>query len=365
MGTTSGGEGLKIGLIARADYTGLGIQTYDFWRHMQPAKTLVIDLGHLNGQVTDASKYPGASVLKYTPYPDTRQHHPEAVAAFNEFLHDIDLVFTCETPYDYYLFTEARNRGIKTVLQYNFELLDHVREPDLPRPDLFLAPSLWRYQDLKFDNKEFLPVPVDRQQFPFRKRTEAKTFVHVVGNPAMEDRNGTNLVLEAWNHVRSDVQLKIFTQRPIYQSRDRRVSISSHAVPDPSVFYEAGDVFVLPRRFGGLCLPLNEALSSGMPIIMTELSPQERFLDERMLVPAWSTHNVMAKMPIDVYDSDPVEIARRVDLLAENPDLVEELSAKSGMLGTILSWDEMKRWYDDTLAWVVDGRRRRLEGWGW
>ena len=48
---------MKIGLIARADRTGLAVQTWEFWRNMQPYKTLVINptwIGH--GQSLD-SKY--------------------------------------------------------------------------------------------------------------------------------------------------------------------------------------------------------------------------------------------------------------------------------------------------------------------
>ena len=29
----------------------------------------------------------------------------------------------------------------------------------------------------------------------------------------------------------------------------------------------------MPRRYGGLCLPMNEALTSGLPVIMSNQSP--------------------------------------------------------------------------------------------
>lgn len=356
MGALQGGKAVRIGLIARADYTGLGIQTWDFYKHMHPYRTLVVDLSHLNGQTNDMTRYPGADVMRYTPYPETRRSHRDAIRAINDFLVDLDLVFTCETPYDYHLFEEAARRGVKTVLQYNFELLDHVREPDLPRPDLFMAPTLWRYEEVRFPNKVFVPVPVDREQFPFRLRTRASTFIHTAGNPAMEDRNGTQALLDAWRLVKSDVRLKVYTQSGRYNPTDHRVEIHRGAVGNQALFYDAGDVFVMPRKFGGLCLPLNEAVSSGMPTVMTDLHPQNDFLDRRYLVPASYSKDVMAKMPVAIHETEPWAVAEMIDLLAANPVLVEEASLVNNELAERISWERMAPIYTNVFHQVIEGR---------
>lgn len=346
---------MRIGLLARADYTGLGIQTYDFYRHVQPDKTLVIDLSHLNGQRNNLAKYPGAAVLRYTPYPDTSITHPDAVEPINEFLEDLDLVFTCETPYDYHLFREASRRGIKTVLQYNFELCDHVREPHLPRPDLFMAPSMWRYNDLVLGNKVFVPVPVDRTIFQPRIREVASLFVNSAGTGAMEDRNGTQATMDAWQHVRSGVFLRIHAQNFQYRSRDRRIQVRRAVLEDPFDMYREPDVFVMPRKFGGLCLPLNEALSCGMPILMTDLSPQNQFLPSSSLIPAYVSHQVMTKMLVDIHQPDVAALASRVDELAQSPELVRQLSEHSESLGSLISWDALLPVYRAVFESVMDG----------
>lgn len=361
MGSVQGCDPVRIGLVARADYTGLGIQTHDFYRHMTPDKTLVVDLHHLNGQTNDMSRYPGAQVLSYTPYPDTRRSHPDAIRAFRDFLKDIDVVFTCETPYDYFLFEEAQRRGVKTVLQYNFELLDHVSEPDLPRPDLFMAPSLWRYDEIAFPNKVFVPVPVDRSRFPARPKTEARVFVHPGGNPAMEDRNGTQVLLDAWRMVKSDVSLVCYTQWGAYAAPDSRVKIRRGTVPDQAQFYDGADVFVMPRKFGGLCLPLNEALSSALPAVMTDLDPQRAFLDPRLLVPTWHSRQAMAKCPIDIYEPHADALANKIDLLASNPDLVAESSAHSEAVAERISWERLAPLYRDVFESVVEGKTPQQE----
>lgn len=346
---------MRIGLIARADFTGLGVQTFDFYRHMQPHKTLVVDLTHLNGQTNDWSRYPGAAVLKYTPYPDTSRSHPKAVEAIDQFLDDLDLVFTCETPYDYHLFSAARSRGVKTILQYNFELLDHVREPDLPRPDLFMAPSLWRYDEVRFHNKTFVPVPVDRSQFPFQRRNRAAVFVNSAGTGAMEDRNGTQACIDAWKQVGSQAKLHIYSQNQRYGHGDRRIKSDRRTVRDAAEFYYGGDVFVLPRKFGGLCLPLNEALSAGMPVIMTDLLPQNEFLPRSCLIPTRRSHQVMTKMMVDIHQPDLTALASKVDEMVQSPELVGELSDKSDYLASRISWEALGPIYRTVFECVMDG----------
>jgi len=348
---------VRVGLIARADYTGLGMQTHAFYRHMNPFRTLVVDLSHLNNQKNDWNRYPGAQVLKYTPYPEpTRGQCAESKRIIDEFLDGVDLVFTCETPYDYYLITEARKRGIRTVLQYNFEFLDHVRDHNLPQPDLFMAPSLWRFDDVPFANKTFLPVPVDRSQFPFKKRTEANHFLHIGGIPTGEDRNGTLALMEAWRHVQSDAQLTIRTQSRFKGNMDSRINIVSAVTQDSAELYESGDVFIMPRKFGGLCLPLNEALSCGMPTVMSNVSPQSGFLRPELLVDATHSKQIMTKSMIDVYEINQLDMATKVDELYKRPELVEELSEWSNQIAESISWERLAPVYKRVFVEVMEGR---------
>ena len=275
----------------------------------------------------------------------------------DSFLEDLDVVFTCETVYDYYLIKKARERGIKVVLQYNFELLDHVREPKLPRPDLFMAPSLWRYDDVKIGPKVFLPVPVDREKIKPVPRTSANTFLHVGGNPAMEDRNGTQVTMDAWNWVKSGAKLIVRSQTGHYKSQNPNVTIKRGSIPNYADLYTQGDVFILPRKFGGLCLPLNEALSAAMPIIMTDLEPQNEFLPREVLIPAGKAKEVMTKMMIDVFEPNKGTIAETVDMLHGSPELVQDLSERSNTVADMISWDTLRPLYEDTFAQVVEGRQ--------
>lgn len=346
---------MRIGLIGRADYTGLGVQTYDFYRHIHPDKVLVMDLKHLNGQASNSSLYPGAQVLKFTPYPDTRKSHPQAITAINQFLDGLDLVFTCETPYDYHLFREARVRGIKTILQYNFEFLDYSLEPDLPQPDLFMAPSLWCYDDVPFKNKVFVPVPVDRNKFVSVPRKEARTFIHVGGTPALEDRNGTQAVLNAWGPVRGDARLIVYTQQGRYVSPDSRVEIRRGTVVDQSEFYVGADVMLMPRKFGGLCLPLNEAMSCALPTIMTDLLPQKGFLHREALVRTYHAKRVMTKSVIDIFEPHLPTLTQKIQQCVDSPELVQRLSEHNDSVAEKISWERIEPIYRNVFEHVVSG----------
>jgi hypothetical protein len=39
--------------------------------------------------------------------------------------------------------------------------------------------------------------------------------------------------------------------------------------------YKDGDVLVIPRKYGGLCLPMQEALAHGIPVIMPDIEPND------------------------------------------------------------------------------------------
>ena len=354
-------DGLRIGLIARADVTGLGIQTRDFYRHMQPDHVMIIDLQHLSGRPMNPSWYPNAdSVVKYVPYPETpvlKTPDPDTKVAIDRMLQQVDLVFTCETVYDYYLIHAAQKKGVKVVLQYNFELLDHVHNMGLPQPDLFMAPSMWRYEDVPFGQKVFVPVPVDREIFAPQKWDSPviNQWIHPGGNPVMEDRNGTRVCLEAWNYTKSDARLKITTPDRSINAPNRKVQVSRGLAKEPQDNYVGAEGFVFPRKFGGLCLPLNEAMSMGLPCLMSGIRPQSDFLPGEALVSAPQDRIVYTKTDIAVHEPDALEIAAVVDRLHQDPELVAELRERTAAVGEKISWPKMIPYYDDAFQTICSG----------
>lgn len=344
----------RIGLIARADHTGLAIQTWCFWRNMKPARTLVVDLSRCSGQHPDMSMYegdPNVSVWKSSVYPDVRPL-PEQI--LEDFLDDVDAVFTCETPYNTWLFQRAAEKGVKTVLQPNFEFLDFTA---VPQPDVYALPSLWHVDDIKsrLSGRDiiYLPVPVDTELLPYRQRTELKTILHTAGVQAMKDRNGTMLFLEAMKFVKTPVHALVRSQGELPTRGMVMPGNVRYDFGPKRWFYELygdQDLYVMPRRFGGLCLPMQEALALGMPTLMTGVPPQKDFLPAELLVQAYYEQSFEARSGIDVFSSIPQDIAARIDWLYENPDRFAQLSEWAGQWARMHSWEALKWRYEKLLS---------------
>ena len=328
----------KLGLIVRNDNGGLAAQTGDFYTHMQPHKTMLVNLdAYSDSRHTDESLYPNATIVRNFP----------TVIEWDEWLTDLDVVFTVECPYEPNLYKMARERGIKTVEQYNFEWSAFHQDPELPKPDLLLAPSSWRMQEMeKYGTVKYLHVPVDRQKFPFKVKHEAKKFLHIAGHKTFGDRNGTAILLEALPYIKSDVKITIRTQDDLPRPyTDSKLTIVRNDVADRRDLYNDEDVLILTRKYGGLSLQLNEAMSLGMVPIMLDIPPQNKYLDPRCLVPATLKETTMIKTPIDVYECTPQALAEKIDELAES-NKIPYLSKESNEYARKRDWRVMKHQYE-------------------
>lgn len=355
---------MRLGLIARADNSGLGVQTHEFFLNMSPDKTMVVDISKLNGNRIYPSRYPGATVTHGFPT------HEE----IDRFLEGLDVVFVAESPYDYYLYSRARELGVKTAVQYNYEFFDWFARPELPKPDLLIAPSIWHYEQVGQWCVEngvqhvYLHCPVNRLTVPYREISKAKVFLHSAGRSAAYDRNGTEIVIRASRFVKSDVKILVHFQGeqglPHQVTRSFEDYLRMQAIEgDPNKLsivrldhesyadiYKMGDVLLLPRRYGGNCLPLNEALSSGMPVIMPNISPNRYLLPHAWLLPAEKIGEFTPRTTIDIYDVDPRVLAETIDQFADMSE--ERMKRQSHLADTIaekISWSTMQRNYHQVL----------------
>lgn len=361
---------MRIGLIARADNSGLGIQCLEFARHLRPVKTLVIDVGHLHNNTTDCNK--ATHLNRYSAATISKGWEPsEQLLA--RWLEGLDVVYSAETFYSNEFPELAQLMGVRTVLHYNHEFLAHLDNPHLPEPDVFAAPSMWRYEEVPFTNKEFLPVPIaldrfgDRTLVGYPRQGDAarcpnkgpRNFLHIVGRPAIFDRNGTPDVLAALPHVKSQIRLTLKCQDRDYLHTLMR----AHGIPsnvelvcdssDTENYwdnYRTGDVMVLPRRYGGLCLPANEALGSGMPVVMTDIDPNNTWLPAEWLVPASKTAEFHAANRVEVFRADPIALAQKIDQFATDDDFYLAAQKRASELATEYSWDTLLPRYEKVLS---------------
>lgn len=321
---------MNLGLWgARADHGGLAAQTWELYRHLRPAKTMVMDLGRSGRGVADLARFPDAMVLHGTDDHITRTDA-------DAFLDGLDVVLIIETPYVAWFCDHARSRGVRTVLHANPEL---VRD-DYSPPDVMWLPTTWEAH--RRPEATVVPHPVARDVLPFRRRTSCTVFHHIAA-PAMRDRNGTQLVLAACRHVRNPCHLIITGARSRIPARVGRVTIDAHLGTVPN-YWDAyppdADVLLLPRRYAGLSLPMQEAASLGMPVVSLDLEPQRGWLAPEVLLNCKARWDVdMVGGRFEVFDADPRELARKMDLLILEPALVERLSKQQDVWAESISWN--------------------------
>lgn len=333
---------MRLGLIARADSRGLGIQTRSFHDHMRPAKTMVIDCPSAKPLPLRRDWYPDATWIKGLPTPRD----------FRTWLQGLDVVFTAETAYGPHLWSEADRVGVKTVLQGNFEFLNKA-----DRPTQWVAPSMWRFDEWP-KGTVYLPVPIETGRFTLNQSTDAKRFLHIVGRPAIHDRNGTEDLLEALKHVTADIEVTIRCQDRDYLAsidgfpinrRKVKLNLAGGDVENYWDNYTGQDVLIMPRRFGGLCLPANEALGAGMPVIMPHIDPNW-WLPGEWLVSAHKTGSFMAKTRVDLHAVDPVVLARKIDRFATDTEFFQKAQRQALELAEGLSWEALKPEYEKVLG---------------
>ena len=315
---------MKIGLVARADSTGLGVQTMEFFHHMSVKKVLILDLcnfgdknlvlfperflnenGTLSGRVFQG--IPDSEVLDW-------------------FLEDLDVVYTAETPYNYELFRKAEERGVKTILHMNPEFNYYHFNQVAPRPSAIALPTHWKKDEVSLST-HVLPVPVAAERFTDRGSEEREGkivhFLHVVGHPAIHDRNGTRDLIAALSHVTQPMTITFTCQKKdyVWDLMKEVAGLSGIldfpndvvVINDPVTYENYWDIYssaefdalVMPRRYGGLCLEEHSkvVMSDGRRRLIRDVNVGEQIFDEVGLT------TVYAKACRDVEEGISIHVA--------------------------------------------------------
>jgi glycosyltransferase involved in cell wall biosynthesis len=312
---------MRLGIIARSDNTGLGNQTMELVKMLNPDKILLINSQFFNNNQQHPEWYRDYDVI------ETKKGMPRTNEVL-AFLENIDVVISCETFYHLELVDLAKQKGIKTILQYNYELFGHLAHPEWTLPDVLLAPSIWNLDVIvqKFGSKTqvmHLPPPTDHTLFNQAKEInlskDHKRILHIAGKKAAKDRNGTESILKMIKYSKEDYELVIKSQTPLNLiCKDPRVKIEIGNPDNRQDMYSGFDAMVLPRRYAGLCLPMNEALMSALPVFMTNISPNNAILPGKWLAESAQIDSFRTKSMVNVYDAKSVSLAKIIDSYVAN-----------------------------------------------
>lgn len=287
---------------------------------------------------------------------DVRTYRELSEGDIRSFCRDVDVILGAETFYRDEFPAIAREEGARTVLQINPELAPwfHPKGAAIPRPDVFLAPTIWLLNRLAEDTL-YLPFPVDRSRFPFRRRTSARRFLHVAGHRAMADRAGTRLVMAAAPSCPM-ATITIQSQSEIGSNNhlDKYVTFKG-PVGHPQELFDSADVVVLPRRYGGNSLVAFEALSSGCPVIVLDRDP-DRTWGGTFTIPTRPRRNIKTQGGlIPYFDASALHLSDAINKLMAEPSLVEELSEMADEFAEEMSWERYLPRYQTLLTSVANG----------
>lgn len=332
---------MRLGLLARSENRGLGLQSWEFFRHLPVTKTLVVDMGELSrGFPTFHERYgDSTSVVSY-------QDGGLDEAATRHWLRDLDVVFTVETLYDPRFHTWANDAGVATVIQLNPEFI----KPDVFEPTVWWAPTTWRLDSIGVEAVH-VPVPVALDRFtevtPASDEGPLRV-LHVVGHRATADRNGTQLVHQALRYARKAVDLRVITQDdrliPFRQRPPHQTKVVFNGVKDYWELYRDANVLLLPRRYGGLSLVVQEAAAAGLALVLTDCSPNETWPSVR--VPARQRGGVKAPGGlVPAYEARPQAIAAILEQFTDDRELVRERQRAARAWAEQNSWDRLRPLY--------------------
>lgn len=320
---------MKVGLIARMDRTGLGQgQTLRLARLLDPNCIMLINSKPFNGNDQYPEWYKGYFLHEVDGFPTEAQ--------CREFLEHLDVVISCETFYNNQFTRFAKEMGVKTILIANYEFFDWHRDSFsvIPLPDKIIMPSLWHMDEMaeKY-GAEYVPTPLfddelarAREKNQSRKISDKRRFLFINGRQAIHDRNGLQTMYDALKYTNADFELVVRTQNGCPATDDPRVKYEYKDLENQADLYADFDALIMPRRYGGQCLPMTEALAAGLPVIMTDIDPNNKVLPPEWLIPAQHMGSFMTRKSIDLYSGDPKALAALLDTFEPDSQRAIDLS---------------------------------------
>jgi hypothetical protein len=304
---------MTFAMVGRCDPGGLGTLTSEVHRHLAPARTLLLDLA---GR--------GRGACREDPYVHGDVVRAPFAGGIPDLLIDwlcapgVDVVWSAETFYDDRILRYARTNGVRTVVCAMPELAPWAdgaptAARSAPRPAVVTIPTGWRAHTLPA--AQLLPVPVATDRLHRRTRTRVEHLYHPTGR-AMLDRNGTELLLAALPHISRPCRLTIRAERPLQIPAAGLVDVT--VVTDPAADYWDQyppdiDLLVLPRRYGGLSLPVQECAALGVPAVVLDVDPYAVY-PWTICVPATRARPTRMKGGVvPVHDASPLALAAAID----------------------------------------------------
>jgi len=340
---------MKLGVIGRSEQRGLGIQLTEFVKNMPVDRVLHVTI--------PKSKWP-ADLKAFGSVPVTNVTFDGCLPELETraWLHGLDVVFTAETVYDWSFIGWAKKANVKVVVQGNPEFYRNVRE-NLPEPDEWWWPTPWRSANIPEGPVVPVPVPTLTPVVAGAPDSDVLEIVHVAGHRAAGDRNGTELFLAALKFVTNKINVRLYGQDGHFDKFKKQphglINVFEHGVEDRWQMFDGAHLVVLPRRYGGLCLPAQEAMCAGCAVMMPDCSPNKFW--PVVTMPCQPGQSQMTPAgPIRTYYTKPRDIAAAIDQLCVNRFNLMKAQTASFMWAKENSWTQLRQTYINHFQRVLE-----------
>lgn len=348
---------MRLGVIARSESRGLGHQTHQVVANLHPAKVLHV--------VPRRQRWPlhphwyadeNVTEIEWDGSPELEER------IVQEWLDDLDAVYTAETFYDWRIVRWCHERSMAAVCHANPEMLSP--EQRLTRKVTWWTATPWLAGRTEFTasviGARVVPMPNPMPAPEARPVGERVKFLHVAGHAAISDRNGTRCLSRGAPYLRTPMELEVVGQDgelPQFFAQDQvTVKVNANGVDDFANLYRNADVLVMARRFGGLCLPVIEALGSGMAVLMPDVSPNEIWPGPRVPVDGMrDTTFIGGRIPLA--DISWETLGNTIEALAQEPELVDQYRAEAREWAAANTWERLAPLWWEALADAMPPRR--------
>lgn len=332
--------------------------TWEFHRALAPDRTLVVDMGELaRGHRPHLERYgirgqryaPGVAVTPFDGHVFTDE------GLVRRWLDGLEVVYTAETFYDLRLPEWCAAAGVRLVVHV---MPEFYKWAGLELPGVvWWAPTPWRLEHLP-EGTRVVPVPIAGDRFalqPAPAPVDGRLrLLHTGGHQAAQDRNGTRVLLRTIPYLREPMRIRFTSQGDVIPKAGRvppqvELDVRPGGVEDYWTLYGDADLLVLPRRYGGLSLPVQEAMAAGLGVVMTDVAPNDW----------WPTSRVAAAQLQDfptgggvlqLADASIKGLAARLNNLARDPERVAALKADAVAWARAHTWEQLAPVYREALA---------------
>lgn len=339
-----------FGMVVRADQGGLATQTYEVAWHLRPDVVIIMDLEDKGRGECEYDRYgfvPDVTVVRGTVLGN---REAEQLAA------KCEVIYGAETFYGSALWRATRGLRDVTPRPLAPPLYLHVN-PELWRDeeaDQYLVPTKWEMGRIPNAQLLYQPIPIERFSKRFC-RDQAQHFVHFDA-PAMLDREGTETLLAALEFIQSPCEITIRTWRPEHHMARHPSHVKLNVVNDRPHDYrdlwsENYDCVIMPRRYAGQSLIMNEAMGHGLAVLASDIEPHKSFLHPWSRVPTIDMQRVpMRGGKFEVHNFNPRDLARRIDQLVAHPEAASFLSQYSLDYSASRSWTALEPKWREVLG---------------